>query len=1013
MQRILILLSALVLAATSAFAQNRRSPQHIRAAVAQKLGAQRAATLQPVIEREAVAVLSSPTTATGEAEGFALISYSVNTPVVLAYGEQSFDPENPSPEFLYLLDLYEQAVEAAERGDDSFLLAVASTAEDVEAESYAAADLGTPESDETWPTVSPMLTTTWAQGSPYYDQCPIYYNTSSRCVTGCVATAMAQVLNYYKMPKTMHGSKTYGYYVQKNDGTNVRVDYSFDYGATTFDWANMANKYGTGNTTVQKQAVATLMYACGVAAGMHYSPGESWANPWVADDAVNCFMDGLRAEHSSFDVERIKRELQAGHPVMYTGSREGGGSHCFVVDGCRSDGYFHCNMGWGGGSDGYYLPTNMCNYSTGNYIDIIYPSDEVPTYTPMAELRNKFATAAVTAATTVEPGKWYVAWNAGRSGSPMSNGVGKEITNTSLIPEGTATSICAPQLVRLVNSDYGSGYYIQTGLGDYFGNFSTWGPGKATSSGATTFTLMPIEGSAGYFGIRGSGNYYLDTNGPGSTVVNWGAEPPADKYSNKSWQFYPVEFSDTDPSAGLGIGTGANFDNTKFYTLKNTGYSQGYLVALGEDDAHPTLRGVTQDHKENGLLAGALYHDAPDEYNHGYYWQILTEGNKQYLVNYGTGKYLASTGDQKPYVFTDQKTPINIVRMADGTFRFNSSTEEKSFLCAATNLQNPAAFWTYDDAGSIWQVEETEVPRPYVGVQTLLLSHSSAILFSGQTQSLTVTVLPTNATDASVNWSSSNTAVATVNASGLVTAVAKGEAVITATSVDNAEVTASFSVQVIGKQQQSGLTALTEDKIFLLRNLSTGTYAYSRGYLVALSDDDEHPTLRGVEVAHPTHGCYDDAYKDAPDFFSPYSYWQIFTDGSDRYLYNIGVGKFLTNEGDRTAYIFTDNPTPINVSLASVGTFRFNVGTETYSYLCAATHLVNPAAYWTSTDTGTYWSVEAVDGLDIEAVDFFVAFGDMSIGNLTEVVGRLANGDATLSELDRVRKLVLRTRPNQ
>lgn len=1003
MQRIIILLSGLVLAATSAFAQNRRSPQHIRAAVAQKLGAQRAATLQPVIEREAVAVLSSPLTTTSEAGGFALISYSANTPVVLAYGDQPFDPANPSPEFLYLLDVYEQAVEAAERGDEAAPFAA-------EAESNPADDLGTPENDETWPNVSPMLTTTWAQGSPYYDQCPIFYNTSSRCVTGCVATAMAQVLNYYKMPKAMHGQKTYGYYVQKNDGTNVRVDYSFDFGATTFDWANMKNHYGNSDTQAQKNAVAELMYACGVATSMHYSPNESYANTWVGTDAINCFMDGLRAEHAEFTTDRVISELQAGHPVIYSGSREGGGAHCFVIDGCKSDGTLHLNLGWGGSNDGYYLPTNMANYSKSMGIECVWPSDYVPTYTPIHELAGKFATASTTPATTIEAGKWYALWNAGRAGSPISNGLGATITNTSLLPDGHPTDLCANQLIRLVSREAG-GYYIQTGLGDYFNRFYTYNSSGTTSSPIGYFYLSSIE--PGYFAINSNSTCYLDTNGPGGTVVGWSTTKPTDKYSNSSWIFYPVELTDTDPSAGLGIGSGAVFDNNKYYTLKNTGYSQGYLVAIGEDDAHPTLRGVTQDHKENGLLAGALYHDAPDIYNHGYYWQILTEGNKQYLVNYGTGKYLANEGNQTKYVFTDQKTPINIVRMADGTFRFNSSTEEKSFLCAATHLENPAAFWTYDDLGSIWQVEETEVKRPYVGVQTLLLSHSSAILFSGQTQSLTVTVLPTNATDASVNWSSSNTAVATVNASGLVTAVAKGEAIITATSVDNAEVTASFSVQVIGKQQQSGLTSLTEDKIFLLRNLSTGTYAYSRGYLVALSDDDEHPTLRGVEVAHPTHGCCDDAYKDAPDFFSPYSYWQIFTDGSDRYLYNIGVGKFLTNEGDRTAYIFTDNPTPINVSLASVGTFRFNVGTETYSYLCAATHLVNPAAYWNSTDTGTYWSVEAVDGLGIEPVDFFVAFGDMSIGNVTEVVGRLTNGDATLSELDRVRKLVLRTKPNQ
>lgn len=990
MQRIIILLSVLALAATSAFAQSRRSPQHIRAAVAQKLGAQRAATLQPVIEREAVAVLSSPTTATGEAGGFALISYSVNTPVVLAYGDQPFDPENPSPEFLYLLDLYEQAVEATENNPEGL-------------QHEALAD--EPQNDEAWTNVGPLLTTKWAQGSPYNDQCPMIGNT--RCVTGCVATAMAQVLNYHKLPRTMHGTKTYGYTLNGTRYTN-----SFDFGANTFDWNNMNDTYGWLVTDAQKAAVAKLMYACGVASSMRYTTGESGTNTWVGTDAINYFMDGIRADHYGYDKERILQELKAGRPVIYSGAKSDGGAHCFVIDGCTADGYFHCNLGWGGGNDGNYLPTDMCGYAvSAQAIEVVYPSDYVPTYTPIAELRNKYASASATPTTSFEPNRWYALWNSGRAGSPKTDGLGTPVTNTSGIPTGEPTDLCANQLLRFVPRSAG-GYYIQSGTGEYFGGVTMWGNCISTNSAINYFTVEEIQ--SGYFAIHSnSASCYIDTNGPGSTIVGWGNTKPTDIYSNSSWQFFPVEFSDTDPAAGLGIGTGATFDNNKFYTLKNTGYSQGYLVAIGEDDAHPTLRGVTQDHKDNGLFAGAPYHDAPDANSHGHYWQILTEGGKQYLLNYGTGKYLANEGNQSKYVFTDQKTPINIVLMADGSYRFNSGTEAKSFLCAATNLENPAAFWTYDDLGSVWQVEETEVQRPYVGVQTLLLSHSSAILFSGQTHSLTVTVLPTNATDASVNWSSSNAAVATVDASGVVTAIAKGEAVITATSVDNAEVTACFSLQVIGKQKQSSLAAVTEDKIFLLRNLSTGTYAYTKGYLVATNDDDEHPTLRGVEVEHPTHGCCDEAYKDAPDFFSPYSYWQIFTDGSERYLYNIGVGKFLTNGGDRTAYVFTSEPAPINVSLASVGAFRFNACTEDYSYLCAATHLPNPAAYWTSTDTGTYWSVEAVDGLDIEAVDFFAAFGDMSIGHLTEVVGRLPNGDATLDELDRVRKLVLRIRPNQ
>lgn len=954
-------------------------------ALVSNIGAQRAMQLKPVMELKSIRVLSD------DKAGFAVVAQKGTTPIVLAYGDEPFDTENPSPEFLYLMDVYSEGL-----ANGSLRLP---------AQRAAATTADAPQSDDTeaFTNISPLIQTKWAQGKPYYNHCPLYNGTSERCITGCVATAMAQVLNFYKLPKTMHGTKTYGYY----NAAGKHVEHTFDFGATTFDWANMANSYSSYYTNAQAEAVATLMYACGVATGMRYSPSNSGSNTWVGTDAINCIMDGLRAEHLNFDVNRVLRELKAGRPVIYSGANSSNGAHCFVIDGCRSDGYLHCNLGWGGGNDGYYLPTDMCNYPSSQAIDCVWPSDEIPTYTPIDELKGKFAVASASPTTEMPvAGQWYVIWNAGRSGSPVSNGLGQTITNTTLRPDGDATDYCANQLVRLVRRESG-GYYIQTGLGDYYNRFSTYQSSGTTSSPTGYFYISQIE--AGYFAINSNSACYLDTNGPGSTVVGWSQTKPTDKWSNSSWQFYPVTLVDTDPAAGLGIGTGATFDNDKTYTLKNTGYSQGYLVAIDENDTHPTLRGVTTDHS-NGLYAGARYHDDPDVYSHGHYWQIITEGGKQYLVNYATGKYLANEGNQTKYVFTSQKTPINIVRMADGTFRFNTGTDEKSFLCAATNLENPAAFWTYDDDGSIWQVEEATVQRPYVAVASLLLSHESAVLFGGNTLQLSATVLPTTATDPSVNWTSSNSAVATVSADGRVTAVGTGQAVIRATSVDNADVTASAVITVYGKARKAALNDFRDGDVCLLRNVGAGSNRYCQGYLVALTPDDNNPTLRGVEVAHPTHGCKDDHYKDAPDLFSPCSYWQIFTEGTTRYLYNVGVGKFLTNEGDQTAYVFTSEPKPINMMVATLGAFYFNSGTDAQSFLCAATHLDNPAAYWKSNDVGTYWSVEAVEGIDeslVAPADYYEVFAQ-TIGDVAHAISRISIGEATLETIETIKRRLLR-----
>lgn len=143
------------------------------------------------------------------------------------------------------------------------------------------------------------------------------------------------------------------------------------------------------------------------------------------------------------------------------------------------------------------------------------------------------------------------------------------------------------------------------------------------------------------------------------------------------------------------------------YTLKNTGYSQGYLVATSEGDQHPTLRGVTQDHA-NGLYKGAAYHDAAQLGQAGAHWKVQVDGNNYYLYNELTQKYLANTGNQTSYVFTATKTPIRIAAGTGGTITLNSGTDSKSYLCAATHLENPAAFWTADDAGSVWQIEAAE-----------------------------------------------------------------------------------------------------------------------------------------------------------------------------------------------------------------------------------------------------------------------------------------------------------------
>lgn len=192
--------------------------------------------------------------------------------------------------------------------------------------------------------VDPLVTTKWAQGSPYNNLCP------SNSVTGCVATAMAQVMKYHDAPSIGIGSHSY-YWNSQTVSANFCSSY--------YDWENMTNTYSSSSTEAQRQAVATLMYHCGVSVEMKYSQSESGSNNRRASFALQTFFNYNAEYHqkTEFDesewIAMIKADLDNLNPVIYGGEGSPGG-HSFVCDGYDDSGKFHFNFGWGGGSDGFY-----------------------------------------------------------------------------------------------------------------------------------------------------------------------------------------------------------------------------------------------------------------------------------------------------------------------------------------------------------------------------------------------------------------------------------------------------------------------------------------------------------------------------------------------------------------------------------------------------------------------------------------------------------------------------------
>lgn len=201
--------------------------------------------------------------------------------------------------------------------------------------------------------VGPLLSTKWGQGAPYNNLCPTDPVHGEQSVTGCTATALAQILNYHRYPERGSGSVTY---TTSTHGISISADLS----TFTFDWANMADNYSSGSTTVAQQtAVAQLMYACGVACEMDYCTlgSGSSALPNILETNFGIDKACTAHERKYFTTnewnEIVMTELNASRPVLYAGSSLYGG-HAFVCDGYNADNLYHINWGWYGHYDGYF-----------------------------------------------------------------------------------------------------------------------------------------------------------------------------------------------------------------------------------------------------------------------------------------------------------------------------------------------------------------------------------------------------------------------------------------------------------------------------------------------------------------------------------------------------------------------------------------------------------------------------------------------------------------------------------
>lgn len=270
------------------------------------------------------------------AGGYVILSADDVAEPMLGYADSgSFDAENMPPQMKWWLGEYAREIKYAA------------------ANGYKAPEVSAERDNR--PVIAQMMSTKWNQDAPYFNDTPTINGTHTP--TGCVATAMAQVMKYWNYPQAATGR------VSITLPTGAQGSATLNLARVKLDWDNMLDVYESGKyNDAQATAVADLMKACGYASNMTYKMGGSGTLArFGAQALVDNFFYNKNLQYCERDfyttVEweaMLYNELAAGRPVLYGGSSSSVG-HEFVCDGYAGDGYFHFNWGWGGMSDGYFL----------------------------------------------------------------------------------------------------------------------------------------------------------------------------------------------------------------------------------------------------------------------------------------------------------------------------------------------------------------------------------------------------------------------------------------------------------------------------------------------------------------------------------------------------------------------------------------------------------------------------------------------------------------------------------
>ena len=524
----------------------------------------------------------------GMDQGFVIVSGDDRVETVLGYSTSGhFDVDNIPPAMADLLNHYAAQIEAIRNG--------APVAARRASHNY----------------VQDLMTVKWNQNEPYNNKTPLGYysnvNEGVHCVTGCVATAMAQVLYHQHFVEatqaTIPGYKNY-YYWRPPSGDKTAYLSEIPSGSA-LEWNKMVDNYETQNTTQeQKDAVANLMLYCGTAVNMKYNIRGSSAPVSAIPDAFKSYFGYSRgARYVSRSVysdsewdDLIYNEIYLGRPVIYGGQTAKDEGHAFIVHGYDGDGRYSINWGWGGFQDNYFYLSDLTppEQGTGGGSGGYNYSQEA-----VINLAKEDGSFSETVKATVI--------DAGVGNVDFSNFViptGHEYVATRNSRGRVTLGLAFTYTSNLANPyTFDLGYGVINSQGSLVGKIESF---SGTISLDFTNSYTPATGTSNFGANLSEGTYYIKAYSRESGTSDWLLCDDADKHAVKivvepsTMSFTVVDISTFIPEPEPEVLDADRSELTNTYTsLKSS--VEAKKVAVAENEATITALKTTINEKKQSI----------------------------------------------------------------------------------------------------------------------------------------------------------------------------------------------------------------------------------------------------------------------------------------------------------------------------------------------------------------------------------------------------------------------------